>query len=88
LPHIGLENKYAVRCRPSHIRLNCDSTKLSIIDSSSILAILDLDAESDGKGESKGTYGQLLSFERKDAWDLQWAEDNPDLFAVMEKTRM
>ena len=21
-------------------------------------------------------------------WDLKWAEDNPDLFAMMEKTRM
>lgn len=88
LPHIGLENKYAVRCRAGHIRLNCDSTSLSIIDNQGILSILDLDTRHDGNNGNKGTYGQLLSFERKDAWDLQWASDNPNLFAVMEKTRM
>jgi hypothetical protein len=26
--------------------------------------------------------------ERKEVWDLSWALDNPDLFAIMEKTRM
>lgn len=88
MPHIGLENKYAIRQRPAHIRLNCDSTKLSIIDNASILSVLDLDSNNDSSDGKEGTYGQLLQFERKDAWDLQWADDNPDLFAVMEKTRM
>jgi WD repeat-containing protein 35 len=32
--------------------------------------------------------GQLLNFERKDVWDMKWADDNPELFAMMEKTRM
>jgi len=27
-------------------------------------------------------------FERKDVWDVRWADDNPELFAMMEKTRM
>ena len=27
-------------------------------------------------------------FERKDVWDMKWAEDNPELLAMMEKTRM
>ena len=27
-------------------------------------------------------------FERRDVWDLCWAIDNPELFALMEKTRM
>ena len=27
-------------------------------------------------------------FERRDVWDLCWAVDNPELFALMEKTRM
>jgi WD repeat-containing protein 35 len=30
----------------------------------------------------------MLSFERKDVWDMKWADDNPELFAMMEKTRM
>lgn len=24
----------------------------------------------------------------QDAWDMRWADDNPELFAMMEKTRM
>lgn len=27
-------------------------------------------------------------FERRDVWDICWATDNPELFALMEKTRM
>mmetsp|Transcript_6986 Transcript_6986/g.14069 ORF Transcript_6986/g.14069 Transcript_6986/m.14069 type:complete len:1248 (+) Transcript_6986:71-3814(+) len=88
LPHIGLENKFSVKCWPSHIRLNCDSTALSIIDNQGILNILDLDNQNDGSDGNKATFGKLKKFERKDAWDLQWASDNPNLFAVMEKTRM
>ena len=34
----------------------------------------------DGEGASR--------FERKDVWDMRWADDDPALFAVMEKTRM
>jgi hypothetical protein len=29
--------------------------------------------------------GEHLAFERKDAWDMRWADDNPDLLAMMEK---
>merc|ERR1719281_1711489 len=32
--------------------------------------------------------GAQLDFERKDVWNMRWASDNPDLFAIMEKTRM
>ena len=31
---------------------------------------------------------ELIKFERKDVWDMKWANDNADLFAMMEKTRM
>jgi hypothetical protein len=31
---------------------------------------------------------KVLDFERKDVWNMKWADDNPDLLAVMEKTRM
>ena len=36
------------------------------------------------------TSSQLLfsKFERKDVWAMRWASDNPDLLAIMEKTRM
>eukprot|EP01105_Mastigella_eilhardi_P009634 TRINITY_DN2268_c0_g1_i1.p1 TRINITY_DN2268_c0_g1~~TRINITY_DN2268_c0_g1_i1.p1 ORF type:complete len:779 (-),score=235.82 TRINITY_DN2268_c0_g1_i1:3400-5388(-) len=32
--------------------------------------------------------GKQITFERKDVWDFRWAEDVPELCAVMEKTRM
>ena len=39
-------------------------------------------------GTRGGNEGDVLKFERKDVWDMKWATDNPDLFAMMEKTRM
>ena len=39
-------------------------------------------------GVSMGRAGKTLDFERKDTWDMVWSEDNPKLFAMMEKTRM
>ena len=32
--------------------------------------------------------GKQIKFERKDVWDVKWAEDNPIQLALMEKTRM
>ena len=29
-----------------------------------------------------------MSLERKEVWGVKWSDDNPDLFAIMEKTRM
>jgi len=31
---------------------------------------------------------QKSTVERKDVWDVKWSEDNPNHFAIMEKTRM
>ena len=31
---------------------------------------------------------ELLPFKRTDTWDMAWADDDPKLFVVMEKTRM
>ena len=30
----------------------------------------------------------IPSFSRKDVWDMRWADDNPELFAMMERTYM
>ena len=38
--------------------------------------------------EGQEIIGQPLQFERKDVWDMKWAEDNAELIAMMEKTRM
>eukprot|EP00798_Chlamydomonas_sp_ICE-L_P009063 gene9063-16189_t len=55
----------------------------SVIDINGVLSFYDLTAKGAG-----GVQGEHLTFERKDAWDMLWADDNPELFAMMEKTRM
>lgn len=70
------------------ITLYC--SRLAIVDIAGVLTLLDLEIRSsidDGTG-NQASAGDTSKFERKDVWDLQWANDNPDLFAVMEKTRM
>ena len=89
LPHIALEQKNQIKCRPQLLRLNCTSSQLAIVDVNGALSILDLDAT----GEGASTPGRMVEvdgkdFERKDTWDLCWASDNPYAFAVMEKSRM
>lgn len=62
-------------------------SRLAIIDISGVLTFFDLDARvTDSTGQQ--VIGELLNLERKDVWDMKWAKDNPDLFAMMEKTRM
>ncbi|XP_036607241.1 WD repeat-containing protein 35 isoform X1 [Trichosurus vulpecula] len=87
LPNVGLIQKYSLPCRAYQLSLNCNSSRLAIIDISGVLTFFDLDARvTDSTGQQ--TIGELLKLERKDVWDMKWAKDNPDLFAMMEKTRM
>ena len=58
--------------------------RLSVIDVAGIMTVLDI---SDAVGRpSTNTDGNKL--ERKDVWAMCWASDNPQLLAIMEKTRM
>lgn len=50
---------------------------LSIVTVTGLLHFARLDEEKEN-----------IRFERKDVWDIRWADDNPNLFAIMEKTRM
>ncbi|XP_022083410.1 WD repeat-containing protein 35-like [Acanthaster planci] len=87
LPHLALTNKHTVNCRPHALSLNCNSARLAVIDITGILTFFDLEAKW-VNGEGQEVQGQQLEFERKDVWDMKWAEDNTELFAMMEKTRM
>ncbi|CEG49203.1 WD40 repeat protein [Plasmopara halstedii] len=84
LPHISLEMKYIVNCRPQFLALNCNSTLLSVIDINGLLTIMEVGVA----GSLQTSQGKMLNFEKKDAWDVVWAEDNPELFVMMEKARM
>ncbi|XP_060042583.1 WD repeat-containing protein 35 isoform X5 [Erinaceus europaeus] len=87
LPNVCLVQKYSLNCRAHQLSLNCNSSRLAIVDISGVLTFFDLDARgTDSTGQQ--VIGELLKLERKDVWDMKWAQDNPDLFAMMEKTRM
>ncbi|KAM6433129.1 WD repeat-containing protein 35 isoform 2-T2 [Rhynochetos jubatus] len=87
LPSVGIVQKYALNCRAYQLSLNCNSSRVAIIDLSGVLTFFDLDTRVvDSTGQQ--VIGEQLKLERKDVWDMKWAKDNPDLFAMMEKTRM
>ena len=95
LPHISLEHTYTLRCHPQTIAINCASTRAAIIDTNGVLSLFDLGtpgSEHYGSGDMEvppQAEGEAPTrFERKDVWDVRWADDNPNLFAMMEKTRM
>ncbi|XP_034051333.1 WD repeat-containing protein 35 isoform X2 [Thalassophryne amazonica] len=90
LPNVVLIQKYTLNNRAHHLFLNCNSSRLAIIDIAGVLSLLDLEARSssDNSASSQASAGDPSKFERKDVWDMKWANDNPDLFAMMEKTRM
>lgn len=57
-------------------------SRLAIIDITGVMTLLELEAG------AQPSAGDPSKFERKDVWDMKWANDNPDLFSMMEKTRM
>ncbi|XP_066559744.1 WD repeat-containing protein 35 isoform X2 [Amia ocellicauda] len=87
LPNVGLVQKYVLNYRAYQLSLNCNSSRLAIIDITGVLTFFDIEVRiSEGSGQPN--VGDPLKFERKDVWDMKWANDNPHLFAMMEKTRM
>lgn len=62
-------------------------SRLAIIDMLGMLIFFDLDTRITDSSGSQAV-GEQLKLERKDVWDMKWARDNPELFAMMEKTRM
>ncbi|CAG0879889.1 unnamed protein product [Darwinula stevensoni] len=87
LPHIAFTNTYRLSTRPYKLQLNSNSRRMAIIDVTGLLTLLDLEARS-SDSTGREVAGDFLKFDRKDVWDLEWASDNPELFAIMEKTRM
>ncbi|KAJ8321655.1 hypothetical protein KUTeg_000126 [Tegillarca granosa] len=87
MPMLSLTHKYALSYRPHQLTLNCNSTRLAIIDISGMLTFFDLETRITDQ-DGKESVGEQLKFERKDVWDMKFADDNPELFAMMEKTRM
>ncbi|KAJ3413661.1 WD repeat-containing protein 35 [Chytridiales sp. JEL 0842] len=93
-----LEAKFTIpNVRLHMIYLNSNGTRVAILDLSGILKLYELPKRNpdalvgDGNGKNANVNtegGVLLDFERKDVWDVKWSSDNPELLAIMEKTRM
>jgi len=83
LPTVNKETSYRLNCRPQMINANCNATKFAIIDINGTLTYFDCEAR-----ERNGPPGMTLDFEKTDVWDVKWSTDNPELCAIMEKTRM
>ncbi|XP_043251348.1 WD repeat-containing protein 35 [Colletes gigas] len=89
LPQITLTNRYNTACKLFKIAINCDASRVSIIDTTGVLTMLDLDADSKKNSFKDGESADGVNkFERKDVWAMCWAQDNPTLLAIIEKTRM
>lgn len=67
LPSLTLESQHALRCRPQRLLVNCDASRLAVVDLAGVLSVLDLAAAtiSGGAGLLKGAQ---LANERKVGW--------------------
>ncbi|KNE64632.1 hypothetical protein AMAG_09988 [Allomyces macrogynus ATCC 38327] len=70
--------EFAFPLRPHRIHVNMDATKVSVMDLAGVLRMVEMTSDKQA----------LLEIERKDVWDLRWSDDDKDLFAIMEKSRM
>jgi WD repeat-containing protein 35 len=76
-PNFTLEHKFTGPLNPMRIELNSTSTQLAHLDMDNVLRLVDLEA------------GRVFEgLERKDVWEFRWASDNPEMLAVMEKTKL
>lgn len=81
--------------RPQMIAVNCNISRIALIDINSNLCLYDI-LPGEERGEEVHSQNpkaanymvQKVQIERKDVWDVKWSDDNPDMFAIMEKTRL
>lgn len=60
--------------------------RLAVIDSTGVLTLIEISENHLAKGQNSPE--TLHSFQRRDVWTMKWASDDPELIAIMEKTRM
>ena len=90
LPNSSIVQRFNIRdlvlfnLIPARIQLNNDYSKLAIIDTLGSLFIYDFELIDSSDSSKK----KLLDFERKDVWDIKWANDNNNVLAFCEKTKL
>jgi WD repeat-containing protein 35 len=60
------------------IGINCDQTRLALIDITGVLNILEVNSQG----------GSVLEFEKKECWALKWSDDHPMQLSFMEKVKL
>lgn len=63
-------------------------SRLAIMDTSGLLTMIELTEHAGQSTKQSNAENETSKLERKDVWAMCWASDNPQLLAVMEKTRM
>lgn len=79
LPSISALMKINLSCVPSLMELNCNSTKIGIINTHGDFFIRQI-ATGSTKLSKEGC--------KKDTWMMKWSEDDPHACAIMEKTKL
>lgn len=78
LPHITEESKLFWKPLPMIIGINCDCTRLGLVDITGVLNILEINSQG----------GSVLEFEKKECWSLKWSEDHNLQLSFMEKAKL
>lgn len=84
LQHKILLSKQVLQLRPQHFALNCNASRLSVIDFNGILTMYHLKHESSSETDTSYTI-EKIGVERKDVWNVQWSDDDELLCVIMEK---
>ncbi|KAL5245231.1 hypothetical protein ACI65C_012641 [Semiaphis heraclei] len=86
LPQVALVERKMLSSKPYKLALNSNSKRLAVIDSTGVLTLVDVSEDNVVKGSTNSEASN--SFQRRDVWIMKWASDDPELLAIMEKTRM
>ncbi len=69
LPSVAQDGQHLLRCRPHRLALNCDGSRMAVIDINGVLSFFDLAATpqegSSQHGGGSTMAGEHLAFERK-----------------------
>ena len=87
LPGFASEGRLATKCRARVLALNCKGTKFAAIDASGTLSVFDVPPKSSENAAAKPVPVKA-TFQKKDAWDVRWSDDDEHALAAMEKTKM
>ncbi|KAF4730021.1 WD repeat domain 35, partial [Perkinsus olseni] len=84
---LSYQGSFDAECRPQRISINCDATRLSIIDVEGWLHVFELPNHTEGSS-TVILVNAVSRGDRRDIWQSEWAADQPDLLVIMEKSRM